>query len=279
MTTDSAIAAHYTQANLADKILTTLNVTGKDMHRLVHDDLAPADEFHIGGRVATHHLMTYLQWHAEMHILDVGSGLGGAARYVAENSRARVTGIDLVPEYCSSAAALTQITGLQQFIIYKQGSATAMPFAAEEFDGAYSIHTAMNIADKPTLYNEIARVLKPGAFFGLYDVLRGRNDAPISFPVPWASGPEISFLASLEEMRTYLGEAGFEILVEDDLSGFGLKALKKLQEVNPVFGPRIVIGDNYDVKMNNLIKNIESKRCAPWLMICRKRARWENETR
>lgn len=279
MTTDPAIARHYAQANLADKILTAVNAQGKDMRRLVHDDLAAADEFHIGGRVATHHLMTYLQWHAEMHVLDVGSGLGGAARFVAETTRARVTGLDLVPEYCTSAASLTQITGLQNFIIYKQGSATAMPFAAEEFDGAYSIHTAMNIADKATLYHEIAKVLKPGSFFGLYDVLRGKNDAPLSFPVPWASNADISFLASLEEMRQYLGQAGFEILVEDDLSGFGLKSLKRLQEANPEFGPRIIIGDDYDAKIANLIKNIESKRCAPWLMICRKRKTWEDQQR
>ncbi|MDB5491114.1 MAG: putative sterol methyltransferase [Micavibrio sp.] len=279
MTTDPAITAHYAQANLAEKILTALNATGKNMHRLVHDDLAAADEFHIGGRVATHHLMTYLQWHAEMHVLDVGSGLGGAARFVAENTRCRVTGLDLIPDYCAAAASLTVATGLQQYIIYKQGDATAMPFAAEEFDGAYSIHTAMNIADKATLYSEIAKVLKPGAFFGLFDVLRGRNEAAPSFPVPWANAPETSFLATLEDMRRYLGEAGFEILVEDDMGGFALKSLKKLQEANPIFGPRIVIGENYDEKIANLVRNIESKRCAPWVIICRKRKTWEDQQR
>lgn len=279
MTNDRSIISHYAQTGLAEKILTAANQSGKDMARLTHEDIAQMDEFHIGGRIATRHLMSYLQFHAEMHILDVGCGLGGTARFVAEDTRARLTGIDLTPDYLIAAAALTQATGLQEFIIYKEGSATAMPFAAEEFDGAYSIHTAMNIADKRTLYQEIARVLKPGSFFGLFDVMRGINNEPLSFPLPWAGRQEDSFVATPDEMRLYLGEAGFEILVEDDLSGFALKSLAKLQSANPDFGPRIVIGEDYETKIANLVQNIETKRCAPWLMICRKRKVWENETR
>jgi SAM-dependent methyltransferase len=278
MTNDQTIIDHYSQAGLGQTILTALNESGKSLQDLTPEDISPVDEFHIGGRAATAHLMTYLQFQPDMHILDVGCGIGGAARFLAETVKCRLTGIDLTPEYCNAAALLTQKTGLADYIIYKQGNALALPFENEAFDGAYTIHTAMNIADKATFYREIARTLQPGAFLGIYDVLRGDNPEAPDYPLPWSSDAGDSFLASLEETRKLLGDAGFEILVEDNESGFGLLSLKKLQDANPVFGPRIVMGEDYPAKISNLAKAIETRRCAPWFIICKKRI-WEEKQR
>jgi cyclopropane fatty-acyl-phospholipid synthase-like methyltransferase len=68
---------------------------GKTTDTVTIDDLAPMDEFHIGGRKATEELVSQLQLAPADHVLDIGCGLGGAARFVASRHHCQVTGIDL----------------------------------------------------------------------------------------------------------------------------------------------------------------------------------------
>ena len=75
--------------------------------------------------------------------------------------------------------------GLEGAVSYQQGSALALPFAAEIFDGSYMMHVGMNIEEKATLFAKVRRVLKPAGVFGIYDVMR-EGDGDLSFPVPWA---------------------------------------------------------------------------------------------
>jgi ubiquinone/menaquinone biosynthesis C-methylase UbiE len=84
----------------------------------------------------------------------------------------RVTGIDLTSEYVETGKALCKWVGLDQRIVLHQGSALAMPFADNHFDGAYMLHVGMNIEDKDKLAAEVARVLRPDSAFGIYDVMR-----------------------------------------------------------------------------------------------------------
>jgi SAM-dependent methyltransferase len=163
MPLEEEVATHYTGTDRARAIVDALRAEGLDPDRLSVDDLAPVDEFHIRGRQATVELGAALGLGADQHVLDVGSGIGGASRYFAQVYGARVTGIDLTPEYCRLAARFARSTGLADRLEYRQCSALAMPFEDATFDAAYTQHVAMNIADKPALYAEIARVLKPGA--------------------------------------------------------------------------------------------------------------------
>ncbi|HEY8189834.1 MAG TPA: class I SAM-dependent methyltransferase [Micavibrio sp.] len=271
MTQEKIIIDHYSRGSLEQSIMAALQSAGRDIGKLSVDDLAPFDEFHIGGRAATAHLMAYLQFQPHHHILDIGCGIGGPARYLAAAARSRITGIDLTPEYCAVAASLTEKTGLGNHIIYRQENALSLPFADDAFDGAYSIHMAMNIADKAALFRQIFRVLKPGSFFGLYDILADMDDGAFSYPVPWAPGPEASFLASSTQMKTLLTESGFMIMAEDDLHGFALLALKKMQDSKTVSGPGLLMGDDFKLKIANLIDNLEKNRCTPRIIICKKK--------
>ena len=70
----------------------------------------------------------------------------------------------------------------------------------------------MNISDKPRLYGEIARAVRPGGRFAMFDVLAGPHQ-PIHFPVPWASEQSFSFLSSPEETRNLIARAGFRELM------------------------------------------------------------------
>ncbi len=271
MTIEKGIIDHYSRGGLLETIRQALQQSGKDLADLAPEDLSPVDELHIGGHATTAHLMTYLQWRTEHHVLDVGCGLGGAARYVVSKLKAAVSAIDLTPEYCNTATALTQMLGLEEHIVFNQGNALALPYPDHEFDGAYTIHTAMNIHDKTRLYSEIYRVLKHDTFFGIYDIMAGPNPEPLAFPLPWASTAETSFLCSPEDLKTLLTEAGFQVITEDDLRGYALLTLKKRLEADPSpLGPQIIMGEDYKIRTSNLLNNIAAKKCAPRVMICRK---------
>jgi len=144
------------------------------------------------------------------HLLDVGSGFGGPARYFATRFGCRVTGIDLTPEFCEVARHLTRLLGLEKRVAFELGDALHMPFGDASFDGAYSMNVSMNIADKGALYREIHRVLKPGGWLMLSEIAKGPGKDP-DYPTPWAASAKTSFLASPDATRDGLAAAGFDV--------------------------------------------------------------------
>jgi SAM-dependent methyltransferase len=269
---EDAVARHYGVADLKDRILTALAAAGIDTERIAPEQLAPIDEFHIGGRAATVHAVGRMALKASDHVLDVGCGIGGATRYVAATFGCRVTGIDLTPGYIAAAEDLARRTGLAGSIAYRVASALAMPFADATFDAALTLHVAMNIKDRSGLYRETARVLKPGAVFCVYDVMKGANDR-LKLPVPWAGTPEASHLTTPQEMRALLGDAGFEIREVEDRTQFALhffrQSLADSAAASPL-GLHILMGANAREKFQNMLANIESGAIAPTLMIARR---------
>jgi SAM-dependent methyltransferase len=207
---EARVAAHYGQPGLEKRILEALVATGLDLDRLSAEDLAPVDEIHTGGRDATIAFADEVGFAPGSHLLDVGCGLGGAARYFAKERGCRVTGIDLTDDYVRTAATLARLVGLEDRVTYRQASALDIPFAEQSFDGAYMLHVGMNIEDKAALFAEIRRVLKPGATFGIYDVVLTGKGEP-SYPLPCALTPETAFLATVDDYRQALEGAGFEI--------------------------------------------------------------------
>ncbi len=178
---ESVIADHYGDATLMARIDAGLEAAGIDKNTLTPDDLAPFDEFHIGGREATERLVSKMSLSDGDHVLDIGCGIGGAARLIADQAGCRVTGIDLTPEYIETAKTLTERTGLTDSVRLQTASALAMPFGDERFDAAITIHVAMNIANRAALYGEIARVMKPGGCSGplrYHEKRRRRPDLP-----------------------------------------------------------------------------------------------------
>ena len=149
---ESAVAQHYGDTDLLARILAGLEAAGADLNHLQPDDLAPVDEFHIGGRKGTAHAVEAMSLNKDQHVLDIGCGIGGSARYIASQVGCRVTGIDLTPEYITAAKTLTGLTGLDGKVSYEVASALAMPFESKTFDAAITIHVAMNIPERVALY-------------------------------------------------------------------------------------------------------------------------------
>jgi len=270
---ERAVASHYGDADLWARIEAGLEAAGIALDRLHPDDLAPVDELHIGGGRATARAVSKMALLPEQHVVDVGCGIGGTARHLAGQVGCTVTGIDLAPEYIAVARKLTELTGLTERISYEVGSALEMPFENQSFDAAITIHVAMNIADRAALYQEIARVLRPGATFCIYDVMC-TSDGDLSFPVPWADSQETSHLRTPDEMSALLQEAGFEVHEVEDLTEvareFFSQAVAAASDGPPPLGVHVTIGESAPEKFRNMLDNVTSGRIAPVLMIASK---------
>lgn len=202
---------HYVRGDLLARLEAALRDDGADPQRPTVEALAPYDHFHGRGVEATRDAAAMMPATASDSLLDIGSGIGGPARYFAQRFGCRVTGIDLTPEFCAVARHLTRLLGLEDRVSFEAGNALAMPFADASFDGACSMNVSMNIADKGAFYREIRRVLRPGAWLVLSELAQGPGGAP-DYPTPWAETAASSFLATPEETRLGLEEAGFEVV-------------------------------------------------------------------
>ena len=269
------ISSHYTHGNLVAAIRSGVEFLGKTIDSVTVDDLAPVDEFHIGGRQASEDFLGQLDLSPERHVLDVGCGLGGAARFVASRYGCRVTGIDLTPEYVDTARVLCSWVGLENRISLHQGSALAMPFADSAFDRAYMLHVGMNIDDKARLCSEVCRVLRSHSLFGIYDVMK-IGDGELTYPVPWATTATSSAVAKPAQYREALQAAGFSVIAERNRRDFALAFFDQLRAKTaaasgpPRLGLHILMGRNTPDKVQNMIQNISNDRIAPVELIARK---------
>ena len=273
MEIEQAVARHYTHGSLDEAILNALAAAGKDLNHLTPKDLAPVDEFHVGGRLATIAFAEQFAPQPGMRLLDVGCGLGGAARYFAAEHGCRVTGIDLSAEYADVANALAARVGLSDRVSCQQGSALNLPFAPGSFDGAYMFHVGMNIEDKAKLFREVRRVLTPAGIFGIYDVMR-LAAGDLHYPVPWTSSAEVSFVEDAARYRELLIAEGFEVLKQRDRRDFALEVFAQMRARGSAGAPaplglHIVMGASAGQKVKNMMGDITAGLIAPTEMICR----------
>jgi ubiquinone/menaquinone biosynthesis C-methylase UbiE len=204
------ISSHYASDDLLGRLRASLVEDGVDPEHPTIEALAHYDHFHGRGLEATAEIADRLEIAPSDHLLDIGSGLGGPARYFAQRFGCRVTGIDLTEAFCEVARRLTRLLALEDRVDFVHGDALAMPFDAARYDGAYSMNVSMNIKDKDRLYREVGRVLKPGAWLVFSELLRGAGPEP-DYPTPWARSAETSFLSTLEDTQRALKDAGFEL--------------------------------------------------------------------
>lgn len=273
MTLETDVAAHYTSGTLLQRIRDGLSAMGVDPDRPAPEDLKPIDEFHVGGLQATEDLIAQLALGPDMHVLDIGSGLGGTSRFVAGRTGAKVTGIDLTPEFVEIARALSAAVGLADRTDFRTGSATGLPFADAHFDAAIMLHVGMNIPDKNRIMAEAARVLKPGAIFAVFDVMQ-TGDGAVAYPVPWAEVAEHSFLEPPAAYRDATENAGFTVEAERERRELGIdffvRARAAVASGLPPIGLHLIQGANARQKRDNMYDNLTGGMIAPVELILRK---------
>lgn len=213
-----SLESHYSVSDIEARILAALQTAGLNTdERLSPVTLGALDHFHTGGFAASRVLQELAQIRAEDRVLDIGAGLAGAARMLADSPGCRVDCIELSSDYCIGAELLNRLTGLGDLINVHKGSALDLPFPDDSFDAVWMQNVGMNIADKQKLYEEVCRVLRPGGRFAFQEMTAGEMDASY-FPLPWATDPVDNLLISADEMHSVLGEVGFVAEYFEDVS-------------------------------------------------------------
>jgi sarcosine/dimethylglycine N-methyltransferase len=249
----------YTTGLARSNIERALAEAGKQTHALQPSDLAVLEDFHSLGRLATVALLDLAQICASDRVLDAGTGIGGTARLIAAERGARVTAVDLTPEYCEVARWLNDAVGLGDMIEVRTADVTELPFDAASFDVVVSQHVQMNIADKRQLYAEARRVLAPGGRLALWDVTAGFG-GPLRLPVPWASSPEQSHLVSSDQLAELLREAGFATGHWNDLTEPAERAMREFfAGEQPPLGLHVFVPD-FQAKAANLVRSLAEDR-------------------
>ncbi|MCG6954145.1 MAG: class I SAM-dependent methyltransferase [Betaproteobacteria bacterium] len=275
MTPEHDITSHYARDDLLERLRASLVEDGIDPDHPTIEALAHYDHFHGRGLEATTEIADRLEVAPADHLLDIGSGLGGPARFFARRFGCRVTGIDLTEAFCEVARRLTRTLALDDRVDFVHGNALDMPFAAARYDGAYSMNVSMNIKDKDRLYREVARVLKPGAWLVFSELLRGAGAEP-DYPTPWARSAETSFLSTLEDTHRALQAAGFELtetrVTREENLAFGARSRAAVErgEKPPHRAVQLVHPEIARVAAANTARGVADGRLIPVELFARK---------
>jgi SAM-dependent methyltransferase len=258
--TNTKVREHYNATGLTDRIRSAIAAIAPEGQKLSVAQLAPLDQFHLRGILATSELASAAGIEASTRVLDLGCGIGGPARCLAATFGCKVTGVDLSPPFIDAATYLTARCGLSDRVTFQVGDALHLPFEDAAFDTVFLQHVAMNIEDRAGLYAEVRRILAPGGCLATYDLVSGDGD--VVYPVPWARDASTSFLLSEADTRTTLEQAGFTAALWIDDTDPVLDWFKAVMAGPPPSGLNlgVVMGPDFQARIGNLARNIREGR-------------------
>ena len=262
MSFESPVEKHYHRDNLYDTIMNRLH--DLDVTAITRKDISGVDEFHIRGAAVSMELANEAGFTNNNKVLDIGCGLGGPCRMLADEFGCDVTGIDITEAFIQTAQRLTALIKLEDKITFLKADALQLPFDDESFDFAWTQHVQMNIEDKKTFYSEMRRVLKTGGNFIYYDVFTKNNEL-LHFPLPWADEASLSFLITIHELDELLQSLGFSKIHTKDQTPAGIKFFTELFEKmakgeSLKIGLPLLIGVSSKEKFDNLYCSLKENK-------------------
>lgn len=250
------IREQYRASGLTERIKTALAALGPEDQLLTPEQLSTLDQFHSRGLAATADLAGLAGIRADMSVLDVGSGVGGPARFLSATVGCKVTGVDLSEAFIEASRYLTMRTGQGAQVAFQAASALDLPFETASFDAVLLQHVAMNIKDRSGLYREIRRVLRLGGKFATFDVVS--NGGEPHFPVPWARVSSVSHLLTAAATREAVEASGFRTRVFQDETARVADWFGKMRANGPPPGPNLslLMGADFPQLAGNLGRSL-----------------------
>lgn len=230
------IARHYAPRTLAGALAST--------------DDPSVHQLHLGGLEATRALIRLAGFPADASVLDIGGGTGGPARVLAADTGARVTVVDLTEAFCRVGETIARRQGLEGRVAFRHADATALPFPDASFDGAWTVHSTMNVDDKERLFGEARRVMRSAGRLAVYEICQGPV-RPLRFPVPWASDLSLSFLRPPEDLRALIARSGFREVAWEDVTA----ALRAKAGAGPSPALRLLFGEDQARRMADALRS------------------------
>jgi phosphoethanolamine N-methyltransferase len=176
-------------------------------------------------------------------VLDVGCGLGAIDELlVADYGAAAVVGIDVDPALLAGMRVRIERARLTDRIRGVQVSGGVLPFADGSFDVVFSKDSLVQIPDKPAIFAEVLRVLRPAGRFIASDWLRGGSGAYSAEMLEFFRLEGIAYnMATLADSAEALRAAGFSAVEIRDRHGWYLDlAQRELTAMEGRLNPLIV---------------------------------------
>jgi sarcosine/dimethylglycine N-methyltransferase len=200
-----------------DEILGKLAARGTNLDKLTEDELKDLDQDHYGGVHVVEVLADRAGIRREHHVLDVCSGMGGPARWIAHRYGCRVTGLDFTESRVEAAKRLTRRVRLEHLVDFVHGDATAMPLSDSRYDVLIGQESWLHIPDKAALIQQCARVVKPTGTIAFTDIVL-RAELTRGEQERLAAEMHAPSIASVDRYTELLEANGCEIELREDLS-------------------------------------------------------------
>jgi SAM-dependent methyltransferase len=257
---------HWTRRGVLAWIDAVLTELGHDPENLTPEILATVEHLHTGGLATTRDQAERVTLTQDSRVLDIGCGLGGPARYLANRYGCRVDGIDLTPELIETGQVLTERCGLSGRVVLQIGDALDLPYPNKAFDVVWCQNVTMNISDKAGFLAEVCRVLRPGGLFTSTEFSVGPG-GDILYPVLWAYDASISFLVSEDVMRAQFEAAGLRIRDWTNYSDVVIERNKLTAGAPPnKLVNQLVFGEDVPERQRNGQRNLIERRVIYWMI-------------